>query len=149
MKKQLVFRALIGFPIGVFISNLISLIISYIFGNGYYITCAPEVITRFGSEIMAATVQFLLSGVVGAVYAAASIIWNVDSWSLFRTTVTHFFIIAITFLPISILMGWCALNLQGILSYLGLFAFIYFCIWISQYFAYKKKIQKINQALKK
>lgn len=149
MKKQLVIRGLIGFPIGVCVSNLILLILSYLFGNGHYSICAPEVIERFGSEVMAATVQFLLSGMVGAICAASSVIWEVDSWSLFRTTITHFFIITIPFLPISALLGWCALDLQGILSYLGIFVFIYLCIWISQYFAYKKKIQKINRALEK
>lgn len=147
MKKQLIIRGLIGFPVGVCICNIILLVISFCLG-AYYV-CAPECAQLFGSEIAGATAQFLLSGVVGTVFAAASVIWEIESWSLLRATVTHFFVTAIVFLPVSGLLGWTSLDLKGQISYFFIFVFIYICIWISQYFAYKKKIQKINQALKK
>lgn len=147
MKKQLVIRALIGSLLGVCVSNIICLIIA--FCTGTYYVCAPECAELFGSEIAGATAQFFLSGVLGAVYGAATVIWEVSSWSLLRATITHFLVTTIVFLPVSALLGWCALDLKGVLMYLGIFIFMYICIWISQYFSYKRKIQKINQALKK
>ena len=33
------------------------------------------------------------------------------------------------------------------LSYLGIFLAIYVSIWLSQYFAYRRKIEKINRNL--
>ena len=44
-------------------------------------------------------------------------------------------------------MGWCSLNLWGMLLYLGIFLCIYLSIWLSQYSVYRRKIRKINQKL--
>ena len=84
---------------------------------------------------------------VGAVFAGSSVIWEVESWSLLRATATHFCITTPTFWVVSLLLGWCGLNLWGALSYLGIFLAIYVSIWLSQYFAYRRKIEKINRNL--
>lgn len=145
MKKRILLRSAIGFPVGVCISNLISL--GFAFGFGEYFPCAPQCTALFGSEVTGAAVQLLLSGLLGAVFAGCSVIWEVEHWSLLRATATHFCITTVVFFGVSVLLGWCALNLWGMLFYIGFFFVIYLCIWLSQYFAYKRKIQKINQSL--
>lgn len=84
---------------------------------------------------------------MGAVFAGSSVIWEVESWSLLRATATHFCITTPTFWVVSLLLGWCGLNLWGALSYLGIFLAIYVSIWLSQYFSYRRKIEKINRNL--
>ncbi len=60
MKKQILLRSAIGFPIGVCISSLIILVISFCIGT--YAPCSPGCTALFGSETAGATAQFLLSG---------------------------------------------------------------------------------------
>ena len=84
---------------------------------------------------------------VGAVFAGSSVIWEVETWSLFRATATHFCIVTPLFWIVSLLLGWCSLNLWGMLLYLGIFLCIYLSIWLSQYSVYRRKIRKINQKL--
>lgn len=88
MKKQILLRSAIGFPVGVCVCNLILLIIAFFLGT--YAPCSPACTALFGSERTGVAVQFLLSGLVGAVYAGSSVIWEVETWSLFRATATHF-----------------------------------------------------------
>lgn len=145
MKKQILLRSAIGFPVGVCISNLILLVIALCIGT--YAPCAPGCTALFGSETAGATAQFLLSGLVGAVFAGSSVIWEVETWSLFRATATHFCITTPLFWGASLLLGWCGLNLWGMLLYLGIFLCIYLSIWLSQYSIYRRKIRKINQKL--
>lgn len=147
MKKQLILRALIGFLLGVCISDIILLILSLCFASGAYISCAPVCVERFGSELAGVTAQFFLSGLIGMVFAGATVIWEIETWSLLRSTVIHFLVTSVVFFPVSALLGWCALDIGGIIGYVGIYASIYVCVWISQYFSYKRKIQKINQTL--
>ena len=44
MKKKIFYRALIGFPIGISIGNLIMILISLGWANGYYSPCVPDLI---------------------------------------------------------------------------------------------------------
>lgn len=82
MKKQILLRSAIGFPVGVCVCNLILLIIAFFLGT--YAPCSPACTALFGSERTGVAVQFLLSGLVGAVFAGSSVIWEVETWSLFR-----------------------------------------------------------------
>lgn len=145
MKKQILLRSAIGFPVGVCVCNLILLIIAFFLGA--YAPCSPACTALFGSERTGVAVQFLLSGLVGAVFAGSSVIWEVETWSLVRATATHFCITTPLFWGASLLLGWCGLNLWNMLLYLGIFLIIYLSIWLSQYSVYRRKIQKINQKL--
>ena len=48
MKKRILLRSVIGFPVGVCISNLI--LLGFAFGFGEYFPCAPQCTALFGSE---------------------------------------------------------------------------------------------------
>ena len=60
MKKQILLRSAIGFPVGVCVCNLILLIIAFFLGT--YAPCSPACTALFGSERTGVAVQFLLSG---------------------------------------------------------------------------------------
>ena len=60
MKKQILLRSALGFPLGVCISNGILLIFAVCFGE--YFPCAPDCAARFGSEVAGAAVQFFRTG---------------------------------------------------------------------------------------
>ncbi len=78
MKKQAVLRSLIGIVAGISIGYLISIVISLIWGQGYYTPCEPQVIETMGSEINAVLVQTLLYAVLGLTFGAASLVWETE-----------------------------------------------------------------------
>lgn len=65
MKKRVFLNALISFPIGIAAGQIISIVISLIYGGKYY-SCPPQLISDVGSEMGAVVLQTILCGIVGA-----------------------------------------------------------------------------------
>lgn len=149
MKKKVVIRCLIGAPIGLTLSTIITIAISLIVGDGHYYAVVPELIADCGTEINAVLLQTICSLLYGAAWAGASIIWEIDNWSILRQTTTHLIVCSLCTFPIAYFMRWMNHSILGILSYFGIFFAIYFVIWISQYMAIKKRIQQINSKVER
>ncbi len=147
MKKKIVIRCLIGAPLGLAISTLITIVISYVVGGGTYYAVVPELTSSLGSEINAVTVQAACSLLYGAAWAGASVIWEADDWSLLKMTVTHLLICSFATFPIAYFMYWMDHSLSGILTYFGIFLMTYAVIWIAQYLSMKKKVAELNRNL--
>lgn len=58
MKKEIVRRCLLGMSIGITISYLISIIISYLAASKEYIPCAPAFLALFASSLQAVCADF-------------------------------------------------------------------------------------------
>lgn len=149
MKKKILHRMAIGFPLGVALSYGITIIISLFLADGYYAPCVPELTDAVGSELGAVILQALLSGLMGAGFGAASLIWEYDTWSLTRQTGLYFVIISLILLPVAYICHWMAHNLWGILSYFAIFAVIFIFIWLVSYLIIKKNIRQMNKCLHK
>ncbi|MEE3451648.1 MAG: DUF3021 domain-containing protein, partial [Acutalibacteraceae bacterium] len=139
---------LIGAPIGLSISFIITLIISAMINKGEFYPVVPKFTIICGNELNAVIIQSLCSLLYGAAFAGASVIWEVESWSLLKQTVLHCIVISSSTLPIAYCMYWMPHNVLGIAIYIFIFFFIYFFIWFGQYFAMKKKIQAFNDKVK-
>ena len=149
MKKKVIVRCLIGAPIGLALSTMITIAISLTVGDGRFYAVVPELIADCGTEINAVLLQSICSLLYGAAWAGASIIWEADHWSILRQTITHLIICSLCTFPIAYFMRWMDHSVFGILSYFGIFFAIYVIIWISQYMAIKKRIRQINSEVKK
>ena len=123
MKKKLIGRGVIGFPVGIAIGYVITVIISICIGDGFFHPVNPELVNKMGSELNAILIQTGLSGIMGTGFAMASVIWEIDSWSLANST-------------------------AGILSYVGIFVAIFLAAWVTQYSVWKRKIKKMNEGIK-
>ena len=145
MKKQLIKRGLLGFPLGISLGYVITIIVSAFFGKGYYSAVMPELVTMMGNEINAVILQTLLCGILGTGFAMASLIWEIDSWSLAKQSGIYFAIACALMLPIAYITNWMKHTLFGILSYIGIFVLIFIIVWLSQYFALRSRITKINR----
>ena len=135
MKKKVILRSLIGAPIGLSISFIITLIISVIINKGEYYPVMPKLTALCGNELNAVVIQTVCSLIYGAAFGGASVIWDMENWSLLKQ-------------PIAYCMYWMPHNFWGIAGYIAIFFFIYFFIWFSQYFAMKKRIQEFNNKVK-
>ena len=149
MKRKIVLRSLLGFPLGLAIGYMITIIISLIFADGYYSPCVPELITTMGSEINAVLLQAFLFGVLGSGFAAASVIWEIEDWGLVKQTGIYFLIVSVIMMPIAFVTHWMEHSMKGILSYFRIFFIIFVAIWIIQYAIAKHNVKKMNDVLYK
>lgn len=149
MKKKIFLRGIFGFPVGIAIGYLITIIISAIWANGYYSPCVPELISTTGSEINAVILQALLSGLLGTGFAASSVIWEMENWSIVKQTGIYFGIVSLIMLPTAYFLYWMEHSVVGFLSYFGIFAFIFIIIWIIQFFTGRRIVKRLNENLYK
>lgn len=147
MKKKIILRSILGFPIGIAIGYLITILVSLGWAGGYYAPCVPELISAMGNEINAVTLQALLCGVVGAGFAASSVIWEIENWGIIKQTGIYFTIASIIMLPIAYFLYWMEHSVVGFLSYFGIFVFIFVFIWIVEFVIGKQNVKKMNQNL--
>ncbi len=149
MKKQILLRGALGFPLGITIGYLITIFISLKWANGYYVACVPELITAMGNEINAVILQALLCGLLGAGFGASSVIWEIEHWSILKQTGIYFIIASIIMMPMAYLMYWMEHTIKGFLMYFGIFVFIFIFIWIIQFVIGKRTVKKMNENLYK
>lgn len=147
MRKKIILRSILGFPLGIALGYLITIVISLLFANGFYSPCVPELTDTMGSEINAVMLQAFLCGILGSGFAAASLIWEMNDWSLVRQTGIYFFIISIIMMPVAYVTYWMEHSLKGVLGYFGTFVVIFIAIWIVQYFIAKNNVKKLNKNL--
>lgn len=148
MKKKFFMRCAVGAAVGLAFSNIIAIIISAAIGDGYFHAVPPELTADLGSELTAVLVQSVCSLVYGAALTGASVIWDKDSWSLLRQTVTHFAVCSAAVFPTAYFMRWTERSAAGIISYFAVFFGIYLAIWIFQYFAARRRVAMMNSKLK-
>lgn len=148
MKKKILVRSLLGAPIGLTICTVVTIIFSLNYGNGEYYPASHVLIAACSSEIQAVILQTVLTMIYGAMWGGASVIWEMENWSLLKMTLSHLVICSIASFPIAYFLHWMPHNLLGAFSFFGLFFAIYAAIWLSKYRAIKKQIEQINSKLK-
>lgn len=144
MKKKLISRILLGFPLGIAIGHVFEILPSVGFGDFH--PCVPAFVELIGSEANAVALQALLCGLIGAMWGGTSVMWETD-WGFTRQTIVHFLIGAGTSLPVAYLLHWMDHSLGGFLRYLLVFVAIYIAIWVASYVSWKARLKKMNQKL--
>ena len=147
MKKELLKRMLLGAPLGLAISTLITIAISLTVGDGQYYAVVPSLARDMGSEINAVMLQAGLSMIYGAAWAGASVIWDAERWSLLKMTLVHLIVTSLATFPIAYFARWMPHSNTGILLYIGIFIAIYVGVWLGQYNGMKKRIAAMNAKL--
>ena len=147
MKKQILLRGMLGFPLGLAMGYLITIFISLTVSDGRYYPCVPELAAVMGNEINAVLLQAVLCGILGAGFGACSVIWQIESWGILKQTGIYFSIISVIMLPTAYVSYWMEHSLKGILSYFGIFVLIFAAVWIVQYTAAKHNVRKMNETL--
>ena len=147
MKKKLLFRCLMGAPIGVTVSLVITIIFSLCLGGKEFRPAPPELIDLCGNAVNAVIVQMLCSLIVGAASAGSSVIFEMERWSILKQTLVHFAVISVPFFGLGYLLNWLPHQLYGALGYVGAFIAVYLIMWFSIYFSIKFKLKKMNVQL--
>ena len=146
MKKTVLARSLLGFPLGVFIAQTLLIIISLI--QGAYTPVEIHLVQQMG-VLPAVILQYVLSGILGAAFGGASCIWVMQDWSLLKQTSLHFAVSVVAMFPIGWLNWWMPHNIIGALIYIAIFVAIYVVIYTVCFFVWKNKIQKMDARIQK
>ena len=147
MKKKIILRCISGVPIGLSIGYLITIVISLIWADGYYASCVPELAERMGSEISAVILQALLCGILGMGFGGCSVIWEIENCGIAKQTGIYFLIVSLIMMPIAYVTYWMEHSIQGIVSYFGIFVFIFAIVWAIQYGRAKHNIKEMNEKM--
>lgn len=102
-----------------------------------------------GNEINAVILQTVLCGLLGTGFAAVSVIWQIESWSIVKQTGIYFLIISIIMMPVAYFTYWMEHSIKGFLSYFGVFIVIFVFIWIIQFIICKRNVNRMNANLYK
>ena len=144
MKYHVATRALVGAMAGVFIGQIITLLISASIGNGAFLPVMPQLVARCSSEWAAVLIQTVLMAVLGIVFAEASILFLYERWSFLKQCIIHFLITAVFYVPF-VLFCWMPVSVGNALFMLGTLLFNYALIWWIQYRINYRDVQAINR----
>ena len=147
MKKEVAKRAVLGFIYGVFIGQTILILESLMKFDGNFYYVASSLVSLAGTKLAAVIIQYFLTGIIGLTFASTTVIFEMDSWSLVRQTITHFVITSIVMYVAGFLCGWFPHTVASTLIWFGVFVVVYLIFWVCFSLYYKNKVKKINEAL--
>ena len=147
MKKEVTKRAILGFIYGVFIGQTILIIESLFMRDGNFYAVSNSLLELAGTKIAAVIIQYFITGIIGTSFAATTVIFEMDNWSLLRQTILHFIIVSIVMYIAGFLCGWFPHTVVSTLIWFGVFVVVYVIFWICFSMYYKNKVKKINEAL--
>lgn len=138
LRKKALLMSLIGFVLGIVVGICILLVTE------------PGSLS-FGGHILTMILYYVFCGLLGALSMGTSVIYDIESWSIFRCTVTHFLITIVGFIAFYaglIAIGVSSLPPSGISIFIiAVFVVVYFCIWLVQYLVFRHKVKKMNAKL--
>ena len=148
MKKKIILRGLLGISLGITLCHIVTIIISIVIGDGSHLSAIPELVYDFGGELNAVMAQTLLYGLLGAFFAAASVIWEMEHWSIVKQTGMYFLITASAMLPVAYFGHWMERSISGFVIYFAVFVAIFVFMWLVQYAIWRNKIKRMDKKVK-
>lgn len=147
MHKEVINRSLLGFPTGVCIGYFITILESVQAGTGLYYPVAKALTELCSTQIAAVLLQFVLTGILGSVFAGSTVIFEMDTWSLLKQTVLHFITTTTVMFCIAWICRWIPHTTAGALIWIAVFIIIYLIIWFCCCMHYRRFIREINENL--
>ena len=149
MFKTALKRAALGLPLGITIGFLITIAISLGIGDGKYYAYVPQLADSIGGgELNAVMAQTALCAVLGAVSAGASVVWEIENWSLMKQSLVFFALLSAVMMPVAYLAQWMEHSLGGFLSYFAMFTVMFIFVWIVRYFFWRGRVRALNKDMK-
>ncbi|MBE5870483.1 MAG: DUF3021 domain-containing protein [Lachnospiraceae bacterium] len=145
IRNKFYLKAAIGYALGMMIGVAITAISVTLSANdGTVYLYEPGWVERVGGVGIGFTLEAVISGLLGVVGMGGSVMYDIEHWSLFRATFTHFVITVAAYFAAGWILDWY-------IDWIALAFFVaaYVLIWQIQNFLYKLQIKKINRNLKK
>lgn len=131
IKYKLIIKTLLGTLIGMLISIMI-FFLDGLSGEG-------------SNDHVMYTIQFLGSGLNGAICMGSSVIYEFEDWGLRKITILHYIICMISVMTASALLHW--FEPKFFLILFPIFTVAYFAIWLTEYIFWKREVRLMNREL--
>lgn len=143
MRERLFKLAAIGFPLGVAIGVFL-LLVPFGGTEGAPRLASEALVRRIGSERGAFLVQMLLSGLLGSISMAGSLCYEIESWSMVRSALTHWALIMAAYFVIALFCGWLHPEPVELLLMAGIMSAAYLLIFLIMYIRCRKEAKELN-----
>lgn len=90
--------------------------------------------------------QYVAGVVLGAVFNGMNILFEQGTMGLVQTTLIHFLVTFMVFVPVGFYAGWLAA--ENVVTALMIFILIYAGIWLASYLMWKNDVDRINSQLR-
>ena len=137
MLKSFLKRVGIGFLLGIPIGSMIAW-----FSSGNLVSA--ELVRRLGDRTLALILQFLCSGLYGAMTMGGTVLYDLERCPLALATGLHCLIVVLPYIPFALLLCW-ADNFSDILIAECFQITAFFIIWLIMYLGYKADVRKLNE----
>ncbi|EUB23697.1 PF11457 family protein [Streptococcus sp. AS20] len=149
MKKTL-FRDALG---GTVIGLLLSTIYSYFFAPVYhplnpYSAVGLWMEQHHIHEALVVLYCAVIWSFIGLLFSLGKELFKKD-WSILKATICHYGLMILGFIPLALLAGWFPSKPIFILQLILEFTVVYLILWAVMSYLTKKKIEQINNGLKK
>ena len=128
-KTQLIIKTLIGAILAMFVC-LFMIVIS----------AGGDEVTMGRYELLK---QFVGSALMGGVCMGSSVVYEIESWGLWKVTLIHYVVAFGAFLIACIFLKWFPAG--TLIIALIAYTIVYACIWLFEYTVWKREIRNINR----
>ncbi|MGI6249402.1 MAG: DUF3021 domain-containing protein [Acutalibacteraceae bacterium] len=142
MKKLFIKRSLIGMAAGAAAVHIFTLLVNKL-SRGEWLLCMPELTEKIGFP-GAAVLQTFLACIIGIIGFGGMCLFDIESWSLLRSTVVHGASILFAYLTVGLTLHWFSFHIIPILIITAITVVVYALIWLFMYIGWKKKIREMN-----
>ncbi|MGE7761454.1 DUF3021 domain-containing protein [Peribacillus sp. NPDC097895] len=136
MMKTLLFRSFVGICFGALVMVL---------------TCFGVI--GFG-EVTSLDSGIFVKNAIGCLlcgwfFSTATILFEMDKWSLLFQTILHFLTVSILYFLLSFFVGWIPFSAKGLVTGIAIFVPFYMIIWIIFYLYFRYQVKVLNDGLDK
>jgi len=149
MLKRISFSFAVSCCCGLVVYMLIELIAGVLLGQEGISGLTPEYLALFPSETLALGAAVLLHGLIGATFAAATLIYEKVELGFILQNVLYFLLTGIVWIPVICFVWQLYRYPAALISTIGGFVLTYVVMSILGYHITKKEVAQINARLAK
>ncbi|WP_167353379.1 DUF3021 domain-containing protein [Peribacillus muralis] len=83
----------------------------------------------------------------GWFFSTATILFEIEKWSLLFQTTMHFLTVTILYFLLSFFVGWIPFTIRGLMTGIAIFLPFYAIIWLSFYIYFRYQVKILNDGL--
>ena len=143
-------RGVVSFAISAMVGLIINLVIDVTVnaaGKEGFISISPEAQSLFPTPAIAAYVNVLLYGTIGATFAMMTFLFEIDRLGFVIQSILYFITTSIVLVGITIVLWQLHKHPQALVPTIMGYAVTYFIMFTVEYRELKKNIREINQEL--
>lgn len=148
MNKKILPKAFFGFCVGVTTGVFVTILMTYLLGQGEFRGAIPQIEAMMATERSAVLLQTIWCGLIGVTFAEASLVFESERWSRPIQYLIHFLVTGAVYLPFLTICYW-PVKLGTVLFLLMNILLTYGITYFVQYILDRKTVAEINAELER